>query len=70
MPTIVDKSGNKKEVNAFIAGNAQLLKKYGYTLLGVLPKAVPGVKTEEKKSVSPAAADKPLGSDSPGHDTL
>ena len=58
MPTVVDKQGNKKEVNGLIAGNAQLLKKYGFTLLNTPTKPERTAQPEEKKSVSPAAVEK------------
>ena len=62
MPTVVDKNGNKKEVNTFIAGNTQLLKKYGYTLLTGTPQVKPErvAKPEEKKSAGPVAEVKPI----------
>ena len=59
MATVVDKHGNKKEVNGLIAGNAQLLKKYGYTLVSTeQPKPQVTAKPEEKKSASPVADEK------------
>ena len=67
MPTVVDKNGNKKEVNAFIAGNTQLLKKYGYTLLTTTPVTKPEriAKPEEKKSAGPVAEVKPIVKQTP-----
>jgi len=58
MPTVVDKHGNKKEVNGLIAGNTQLLKKYGFTLLNTPTKPERPTQPEEKKSVSPVVAEK------------
>jgi hypothetical protein len=61
MPTIITKEGERKEVNAFVAGNVQLMKKYGYTLADPTPEEKKSLTKQEKSlpDQKQAAADKP-----------